>query len=224
MLFRFLLFLFVLPNFLVGQHYFRLKADFSIKEKFHDGKMSLSRGSLYYDKVNDKLVYKLTFPEKELWVFKDTLFYRFVNKEFKSKQMVPFNPAATMFNNLLNNTMHNYGLEKSLYKIEKVEKDGDLVITTWRPDKRVAKAFGKVITSKKDNKLHGVAFYTPQNELIKKQFYKDYVKVAGIDVPTDVTEIHYLTTGKEIKQTTYRNVVINDMKDEEYYNYKLPAQ
>ncbi|MFN4122106.1 MAG: hypothetical protein ACK4GL_02240 [Flavobacteriales bacterium] len=215
---------FVLPNYLIGQHYFRLKADFSIKEKFYDGKMSLSRGSVYFDKVHDKLVYKISFPEKELWVFKDTTFYRFVDNTLKSKQMVPFNPAATMFSNLLNKSMHNFGLEKSLYKIEKVEKEGDLVITTWKPDQKVSKMFGKVITSKKNNQLYGVAFYTTQNELIKKQFFKEYIKVAGIEFPTDVTEIHYLTQGKDIKQTTYRNIVINDMKDEDIYNFKLPAR
>jgi hypothetical protein len=213
--------LFVLPNFLVGQHYFRLKADFSIKEKYQDGKMALNMGTVYYDKVIDKLVYKMTFPEKETWVFKDTTFYRFIGSTIKSKQMLPFNPAATIFNNILNNTIHNFGLEKSLYKISKVEKDKDLVITTWLPDKKLEKAFGKVVTSKKDNKIYGIAFYSPTNELIKKQFFKNYIKAAGLDFPTEVTEIHYLTSGRELKVTTYKNVVINELKNDEIYNYNI---
>lgn len=220
----FIALLFLLPNCLIGQHYFRLRADFSTKEKFYDGTMSLSRGTVYFDKVHNKLVYNISFPEKELWVFKDTTFYRFVDKTLKSKKMVPFNPAITMFNNLLNNTMQNFGLEKSLYKIDKVEKKGDLVVTTWIPDKKVAKMFGKVVTSKKNNQLFGVAFYSTQNELIKKQFFKDYIKIAGLEFPTEVIEIHYLTQGMEIKQTNYRNIVVNDMKDEEIYNYRLSSR
>jgi len=134
---------------------------------------------------------------------------------------LPFNPAATIFNNILNNTIHNFGLEKSLYKISKVEKDKDLVITTWLPDKKLEKAFGKVVTSKKDNKIYGIAFYSPTNELIKKQFFKNYIKVAGLDFPTEVTEIHYLTSGRELKVTTYKNVVINELKNDEIYNYNI---
>lgn len=218
-----LIILFVLPNLTIGQHYFRLKADFSTKEKYQDGKMALNIGTVYFDKVMEKLIYQMTFPEKETWVFKDTTFYRFINTTLKAKQMFPFNPTATMFNNILNNSLHNFGLEKSLYKISKVEKDKDLVITTWEPDKKIAHAFGKVITSKKDNKIYGIAFYSPLNELIKKQLFKNYIKVAGLDFPTEVTEIHYLTSGRELKVTTYKNVVINELKNDEIYNYKLPA-
>jgi hypothetical protein len=95
------------------------------------------------------------------------------------------------------------------------------VITTWLPDKKLEKAFGKVVTSKKDNKIYGIAFYSPTNELIKKQFFKNYIKAAGLDFPTEVTEIHYLTSGRELKVTTYKNVVINELINDEIYNYNI---
>jgi len=52
----------MLPNSVIGQHYFRMKADFSIKEKFGDGKMALTMGTIYYDRNYKKLVYDVKFP------------------------------------------------------------------------------------------------------------------------------------------------------------------
>lgn len=222
--FLLLVFYFVLPNFSIGQHYFRMRADFSIKEKFNDGKMSLTMGSVLYDRTFKKLVYHVTFPEKEDWVIVDTVFNRISNGKLVTRQTVPMLPSSTIFEFALQNNLNNFGLEKSYYTLSKVEKSGDMVLTTWLPDKRMAKVTGKIIVSKKDGRLVGVAFYTPKNELVKKQIFKGYLKVSGIEFPSEIIETLYKLGGKETKISTFKNLRINELKDDTLYNFPIPAK
>jgi hypothetical protein len=214
----------VLPNFLIGQHYFRLRADFTIKEKFSDGKMGLTMGSVLYDRTSKKLVYHVTFPEKEDWVIMDTVFNRIVNNKLVNRQFIPMLPSSTMFEFALQNNLNNFGLENSSYTLNKVDRDGDMVITTWLPDKRYAKVFGKVIVSKRAGKIVGVAFYTPKNELVKKQIFKGFLKSSGIEFPSEIYEVLYKEQGKETKISTYKNLRINEMKDDALYNFPVPSK
>jgi len=222
--FLLLVFYFVLPNFSIGQHYFRMRADFSIKEKFNDGKMSLTMGSVLYDRTFNKLVYHVNFPEKEDWVIVDTVFNRIAKGKLVSRQVVPMLPSSTIFEFALQNNLNNFGLEKSYYILNKVEKSGDMVLTTWLPDKRMAKVTGKIIVSKKDGRLVGVAFYTPKNELVKKQIFKGYLKVSGIEFPSEIIETLYKLGGKETKISTFKNLRINELKDDTLYNFPIPAK
>jgi hypothetical protein len=127
-----IIFVTVLPNSLIGQHYFRMKADFSIKEKFSDGKMALTMGTVYYDRTHKKLVYDVKFPEKEQWVILDTVFYKIKDDKVVLKQFIPMLPSATIFESALANNLDNFGLENSFYKLQNVEKDADLVISTLK--------------------------------------------------------------------------------------------
>lgn len=215
--------LIVLPNFLIGQHYFRMQADFSIKEKLNDGKQSLTIGTVYYDRSHRKLVYDIRFPEKETWVIMDTAFYKIVNGEVKLRQMIPMMPESTIFEFALNNNLDNFGLENSFYTLEKVEREDDQVLTSWMPDKRLSKAFGKIIVSKKDGKLYGIAFYTPEGELVKKQLFKNFIKASGVEFPAEITEFIYKTTGRELKLSTYKNLKINELKQDAFYNFPVPG-
>lgn len=213
----------VLPNFSIGQHYFRMKADFSIKEKFSDGKMALTMGTVYYDRTHKKIVYDVKFPEKESWIISDTVFYKVKDNKLVLKQFIPMLPSATIFESALSNNLDNFGLENSFYKLENVEKDADLVISTWKPDKRLEAVMGKILISRKNNQLYGIAFYTNENELIKKQIFKGYLRSSGIAFPAEITDIIYKLAGKELKVTTFKNLVVNEMTNNEIYNLTVPV-
>jgi len=213
----------VLPNLSIGQHYFRMQADISIKEKFTDGKMALTMGTVYYDRTYKKLVYDIKFPAKETWVIVDTMFYKVVDGKLAMKMSIPLLPNSTIYEFALINNLDNFGLEDSFYKLEKVEKENDMVISTWLPDKRMQKALGKILVSRKNNKLHGIAFYSPANELIKKQFFKNYIKASGVAFPAESTELTYKSNGKETKVTTYKNLIVNSIKNDQMYNFPVPG-
>lgn len=220
----------MLPNLSIGQHRFRMKADFSIKEKTPNGQMSLTMGTVYYDRTYKKLVYQVRFPEKETWVITDTIFHKIVNGKLVGKQFIPMLPSSTIFDYALSNNLGNFGLEKSFYKAGDVKKEGDQVITTWIPDERLKKAMGNVVISRKNNQLYGIAFYSPKNELLKKQLFKGMLKAGGIMFPEEITEIIYpvsaagTQSGKSTKISTFKNLKVNEFGENEVYNFPVPAK
>ena len=74
----FLLIIFFLPKIIFGQFFFRIEGEISVKEK-GQFKSQLSIGKFYYDLNYRKIVYDLSFPEKQTLVIKDTLIFNFVN-------------------------------------------------------------------------------------------------------------------------------------------------
>jgi len=52
-----------------------------IKAKSPTGEQQLTVGKLYYDKNVKQIVYDVSFPEKEIWVQRDTVLY---NRQFKN--------------------------------------------------------------------------------------------------------------------------------------------
>ena len=57
-----LLFIALLPVFVKAQKeaYYRVRADFSIKEKSTDGRSSLTMGQVFFDRMKKKIVYNLS--------------------------------------------------------------------------------------------------------------------------------------------------------------------
>ena len=214
----------MLPNSLIGQHYFRLRADFTIKEKFPDGKLSLTMGSVLYDRTYRKVVYHVTFPTKEDWVIQDTVFNKIIDKKLVARQFIPMLPSSTLYEFALQNNLNNFGLEKTAYTIAHVEREGTMVLTTWTPEKRMQKVFGKIIVSQELGKLKGVAFYSPTDVLLKKQLFKTYLKNSGVEFPAEIIEILYKAGGKETKISTYKNLRINELKDDALYNFPVPVK
>jgi hypothetical protein len=203
-----------------AQQFFRIKTDFSIKQKNADNTTSLTLGTAYYDKLNKKLIYKITFPEKETWVFKDTVMYVFKNDKFFTKKKSILLPEFTIFHLALNNKLADFGLKDSPFQISKIEKDKGMVITTYTPNSKVAASMGKVLLSTIEKKLNGVIFYTPKNEIASKIFYKKYSDFSGLSFPTTVTQFTY-SKGENIQQTTYKNIVVDQMGDDNIYNYSI---
>lgn len=203
-----------------AQQFFRIKSDFTIKQKNADNTISLTIGTAYYDKLAKKLVYVISFPEKETWVFKDTSFYVFKNEKFFTKKKSILLPEFSIFNLALNNKLSDYGLKDSPYKIYNVEKEKDMVITTYKPTGKVAKSLGNILLSTVDKKLNGVIFYSYKNEISTKIFYKNYQAFSGLSFPTVVTQFTY-AKGESLQQTTYKNIVIDQLNEDNIYNFNL---
>ncbi|WP_162416342.1 hypothetical protein [Cyclobacterium roseum] len=217
------MFFLLLPGIISGQQFYRLKADFSIKEKLADGSSQLIMGKVYYDKVSEKIVYDITFPEPEIWVLKDTSFFRMKERQLLDRKRSFLIPESSFFHFTLTGQLSDFGLKDSPYKIEQVEKDGEMVISTWEPDDtKLKEAMGKVIISNIDKKLNGIVFYNTEGKMLSKQFYQDYINVSGCEFPTEIIQITYQETGQNYQVTTYKNVVINQNGKEDLYNISIP--
>ena len=199
----------------------RIEADFTIKEKDANGKLGLTKGTVYYDKDIKKLVYKVVFPGKEVVVFSDTLVYRTVNGKYSSKRASGMAVKFSIFHLALNHNLQYFGLNASKYEMVDIRKENGLTVSTWLPEKEYREYMGKIVLSQKDNKLDGLISYGPDGTVIAKQFFRNYTKSGLIEFPQNVYEFNYLQ-GVETKKTMeYSNIVLDKQENEEYYNYPV---
>jgi hypothetical protein len=215
--------IFLFPFMLTAQGLFRISGDYTIKTKMADGTAQLVIGKFYYDRNIKKIVYVNSFPEKETWVTVDTSLYLIVDNKLVSRQKVP--PAATfsIYHLCLSSRLNQFGLQSSPYKIENVEKDDNMVITTWVPPTKLADLFGKVMISNEDRKLFGIVFFDKDGVMVKKQFFDKYLSINGCDFPGEVVEIMYDKGKEHYRVTEYKNVVIDELANENLYNYPIPG-
>jgi len=220
-------FLLLLSKPTLGQQFFRLQADFSIKENLIDGSSSLSMGTVYFDKTKYKVVYKLNFPEPSFSVLTDTAAYEIADGKVKNKIPVLGLVDFSIFNLAMSNQLSNYGLteKNTLYQLVDVNKQDSLIISTWRPTKKELKeAVGDVLISQKQKKLFGIIFLDKNNQPSSKQFFNNYKVFNGFSFPTEIVQINY-KNGKEFyKVTTFKNIKVNDLSQNTYYDYTIPLQ
>lgn len=206
----------------IAQSFYRIKGEFSIKSKSTDGKSQLTMGTFYYDKNFGKLIYKNTFPAKDVWVTYDTVMYNIVNDRVVRKILVPPLAQFSVFHLALTSQINNYGLKQSGFTIQKVEKAEDMVITTWIPPAYLKKMFGKVLTSIRSNRLNGIVFMDAKGNVLRKQFFNNFTNVKGVEIPLEIIDMTYANGRESYQVTTYKNIVIDEVADYVVYNYPIP--
>ncbi len=222
------LYLFVFASYFFAtkaysQYYFRIESDISIKTKINDESSNLTIGKAYYNRPHEKLVYSIRFPENEIWLIEDSLMYTIVDNNLIRKQSIIPLLQYTIFNLVLEGKLSDFGLEKSQYKISKVETDKDLIITTWTSPSHLKKQYGHIVTSTKNKDLYGVVIFDPSGNILSKQLFKKYKQIEGIRFPEEIIQVVY-SDGKESYQLiTFKNVQINNLQNESFYNYCLPV-
>jgi hypothetical protein len=221
---------FSFSNDLNAQQFFRFKADVSVKDKLADGKYRLTMGKVYYDKIFKKIVYSLNFPKKEDIVIQDTSMFKINAAGLLTEQTrTLLMPEFTVFHLALTGKLSDYGLqsgkeEKSIYKVGSVAKTKDGILTTWVPsDDKFKTLFGDIKMLTKNRRLDVMIFYDKDGKMVSRQFFKKYINVKGIEFPTEVTMISYAFDGtKNIQQTTYKNIVIDQNDEDQMYRYRIP--
>jgi hypothetical protein len=220
-----LFFVFFCSFTIKAQNFYRISGDFSIKSKSENASQ-LIIGKFYYDKNQRKIIHENTFPEFETWVTFDTSLYKIVKNKIVSRQTIPNYTNFSIYHMVLSNQLKNFGLEGSIYTLEKVEKEQGMVISTWTPNPKLKNLYGNVLLSTKDNNLTGIIFYSPEGKIIKKQFFEEYAIYNGLAFPGKLTEISYVNNKEVYQITTYKNIVVNDERENSKYlfdpsKYKL---
>lgn len=205
------------------QLFFRIKTDFIIKAKSPTGDQRLTVGKIFYDKNIKQIVYEISFPEKEIWVQRDTILYKIVNSKVIGKQRIPAGIEFSIYNLVLNGNLVDYGLRKTKFKIKKVEKSDNNIISTWEPPLEFKKYIGDILLSIVDQQLNGIIFKNNAGEIVSRQFFRNYTKVKGLSFPQEIIRESYINGQKDIELTTFTNTIINDLSGENIYDYKIPA-
>ena len=219
-------FLFIFPLSIIQvepQLFFRIKTDFMIKAKSATGEQRLTVGKIFYDKNIKQIVYDISFPEKEIWVQRDTILYKIVNLKVIGKQRIPAGIEFSIYNLVLNGNLNDYGLKKTKFTIRKVEKSDSSVISTWEPPLEFKKYFGDILLSIVDQKLNGIVFKNNAGEIVSRQFFRNYTKVNGLSFPQEIYRENYVNGQKDMELTTFTNILVNDLSGENKYDFKIPA-
>ena len=219
-------FLFIFPLSIIQvepQLFFRIKTDFMIKAKSATGEQRLTVGKIFYDKNIKQIVYDISFPEKEIWVQRDTILYKIVNSKVIGKQRIPAGIEFSIYNLVLNGNLNDYGLKKTKFTIRKVEKNDSSVISTWAPPLEFKKYFGDILLSIVDQKLNGIVFKNNAGEIVSRQFFRNYTKVNGLSFPQEIYRENYVNEQKDMELTTFTNILVNDLSGENKYDFKIPA-
>jgi hypothetical protein len=204
------------------QLFFRISMDFVIKAKSPAGDQQLTVGKLYYDKNIKQIVYEVSFPEKEIWVQKDTVLYKIVNSKVVSRQRIPSGIEFSIYNLVLNGNLADYGLKRTKFRIKKVEKSEGNVISTWEPPDVSKKVLGDILLSNVNQQLNGIVFKNSAGEIVAKQFFRNYAKVKGLSFPQEIIKENYINGQKIYELTNFTNIIINDLSGDNTYNYKIP--
>jgi hypothetical protein len=208
---------------LFGQEVFRIKGEFSIKTKNED-KGNLTMGTFYFDANSASLLYKVKFPEPEIWLFRQQQMHQITADTIISQDSAMGIVDFSLFSMVLKNQLSHYGLRDSPFKISEVKKEGELVITTWSPPQKIAELVGNVLVSTKNRRLFGVVFLDVEGNVLRKQFFRDYQKFGSILFPTEIVDLFFKENEIAIRQiTNYSNIVINATDENDYYNFVVPA-
>jgi hypothetical protein len=226
-LIRFFITLVVLVSFPCisdSQQFFRIKTDYSVKYNDSKGNSVLQMGVVYYD-LNSKIVLMRNgFPIREFIVQKDTSIYHIRNNYIHSVDKAYAVTELSIFHLALTGEMEDYGLKKAGYKLDTVKSEKGLILTTWSPPDKLKEYAGKIMISVKDKKLFGIVFLDKKEKIIAKHFFRNYTNINGFVFPTEVLRITYEDNLETSMLTTYSKIIINDTKDEEYYNYTIPEK
>lgn len=204
-----------------AQNSFRFKADITTKIKNLDGSFQYTKGTALYDRNVKKIIYKISFPQKEIFVSVDTLIYKFVDNKLASVVGNPLKPEYSIYHFILNNDIADFGLKKSSFTIANVEKVDDLILTKWIPPSGSKSFFGNIMVSTKNKRLNSVLIYNSKGELVNRQIYKKYQSVNGVEIPTEILTVTYIGEVKKYQIVEFHNVAINEMGNDSEYNFNL---
>lgn len=209
---------------LKGQEYYRMNADFTVKIRRSDSTMNLTRGTVYYDKNIRELIYRISFPQPEVWVIEDTSIFKYRADTLYDRVSIPSVNEFTVFHLSLNAGMSDFGLKKAMFKASRVEKRNGMVLTYWKIPEQAESTIDHVIVAKKDNRLESVIMVGEENRILSRQFYRNYVKIGAFEFPRQIVQIIPDETGNDNYQVTeFKNVLVNDMENERLFRHSGSA-
>ena len=205
-----------------SQLFYRIEADYSIKEKSTSGYENLMLGKVYFDRNIRQSVFEVKFPEKEILIVNDTCTIKAFKGTYEKHQLGASLLDFSVLSLFINGNLDYFGLDKTPFTLEKVENEKDLVISTWVLKNQYAKSsVSKMLLSQKNNKLHGLITFSNEDKIISKQIFSEYIAIENMFFPTKVLQISYLPDGTEMKKITkYSNIILNSNQNEEFYNYR----
>lgn len=203
---------------ILGQQAYRIKTECTVKSKtVGSHEAGLIMGTVYYDVRIGRLIFDVKFPEKETWVFVDSVQWTIRNDTLISIKPSSLKPKLSVLHLSLNQQLGGFGLEQSGYTMTSVKTEQGLVISNWSPPAAARKKMGTIALASQERQLKSVIFYHPNGKILRKQFFRKYQKISNVSLPTEVIDEIYNQDKKLFQSTEYKNTVINDQAPDFHY-------
>lgn len=204
------------PSF--GQTAYRIKAECTVKSKTVGGdKAGLIKGTVFYDVRIGRLIFDVKFPQKETWVFIDSVQWIMRNDTLTNIKPSALKPKLSVLHLSLNQQLSGFGLEQSGYTMTDVKTDQGLVISSWTPPVATRKKMGVIALACRDRQLNSAIFYHPDGRILRKQHFRSYQKISNVSLPTEVVDEIFEKGKKMFQSTEYKSIVINEQAPDFHY-------
>lgn len=201
-----------------GQQAYRIKAECTVKSKVVGGnEAGLILGTIYYDVRIGRLIFEVKFPQKETWVFIDSVQWTIRNDTLINIKPSTLKPKLSVLHLSLNQQLGGFGLEQSGYSMSEVKTEQGLVISGWSPPAAARKKMGRIALASRDRQLISVIFYHPDGRILRKQHFRKYQRISNVSLPTEVVDEIFEKEKKVYQTTEYKNIVINEQTPDFYY-------
>lgn len=203
------------------QNSYRFKSEITIKVKNLNGEFQYTKGIVHYDKNIKKLLFNISFPQKEFYVSADTIICKYQDNKLISVQSNPIKPEFSIFHFILNNDISDFGLKNSNFSITNIEKSNDLIITKWSPPSIKDFPLGNILVSTKNKRLQSVLIHNKDGELLSRQIYKKYSFVNGVEIPSEILSVSYFASVKTYQIIEFDKIQINEQGNDSDYDFKI---
>ncbi len=191
---------------LLAQTY--LGADFELRQFSEvDSSRVLVQGHLHYF-LNDSLVYEIAVPETTRLVFRDTAVIMQFPDSTETRTYPTDIAPTTLYHQILTGTLHTYGMEDAPYRLAETQQVDTVVIALWKPTRKWRKKLGPIKLVHYQGRLVVANHYYPDGSLAVQNFFEKYQTIAGLPVPTQITQIYHTPEGKIYRRTILKNVEI----------------
>lgn len=120
--------------------------------------------------------------------------------------------------------MNDLGLSNAGFSMIAFEPEEHLLRVEFQPPVQLAGSLEKIVMIYEDQQPIYVEYQQPSGDILKKVYFGDFINYSGVNIPTKVTKIDFLTGGDStLTRTEYKNVRVNKEVDKEKLNFAIPA-
>ncbi len=150
--------------------------------------------------------------------------YNFSSNSVIQKQNYLMGTETNQLFYFLENNRGDLGLSKMGFTLKETKFEEGLRITVWLPPMQISKEILKVEVAHNKNNPIFLGYFDKKGKAISKVYFYNYQMVGGLNFPSSVTQINYINEKDSIiSKTIYSNFKVDKDVDEQYLNFKVPA-
>lgn len=192
----------------------------------HEGKMSITKAKIFYNSEGQMVSY-YTAPE-EIYISNtkkgDVIMYNAKENSVLQRQNFLFSTENNQLYFFLENNKSDLGLGRMGFKVGNTRFEDGLKITTWIPPAQMKNAISKVeLVHNKNNPIF-LGYYNGNGGFSKKIYFYKYQRHYGISIPTNLTQISFVSpTDSIVSKTEYNDIKFDTDVTDEYFNFEIPT-